>query len=80
MKIRFSKRAEKDLDVLNEPMKTRVLLAIAKLPEGDTKNIKGYPALRRLRIGGYRVIFEIDSPELIVIISVGPRGQIYKGL
>ena len=32
----------------------------------------------RLRIGGYRALFDITENE-IVVYEIGPRGQIYKG-
>jgi mRNA-degrading endonuclease RelE of RelBE toxin-antitoxin system len=33
----------------------------------------------RLRIGGYRAVYELDNGRLIVIVfNVGTRGDIYK--
>jgi mRNA interferase RelE/StbE len=65
---------------MNEPIKTRVKLALKKLeqepPQGDIKFFsekEGY----RLRVGGYRILFGIKNNN-IIITDIGPRGQIYK--
>lgn len=79
MKIEYSRRAEKDIKALNEPIKSRIRTAIERLPAGDIKNITGKPGYRRLRVGDFRVVFEV-TPEEIVIRGIAPRGQAYKGL
>jgi len=51
------------------------------LPDGDVKKIKGYKDLFRLRVGDYRVIFTINDKDLIIIVlTIGNRGEIYKKL
>ena len=50
-----------------------------KIPFGDIKKLQGYSNLYRLRIGDYRVIYEVWD-EGIVIDAVLPRGEAYKGL
>lgn len=48
-------------------------------PEGDIKTMKGYTDLYRLRIGTFRVLFDIDHNEKIIYIqAIGNRGDIYK--
>ena len=48
-------------------------------PEGDIKTMKGYTNLYRLRIGTFRILFDINHNEKIIYIqSVGNRGDIYK--
>ena len=48
-------------------------------PRGDIKLIKGRHGLYRLRIGTYRILFEIDHTENIVYIqAIDSRGGIYK--
>lgn len=80
MKIEYSKRALKDLKNLNEPIKSRVRIAIEKLPEGDIKSITGKMNYRRLRVGDYRIILEVIAPEEVIIRGIAPRGQAYKDL
>ncbi|HDX9577018.1 TPA: type II toxin-antitoxin system RelE/ParE family toxin [Bacillus pseudomycoides] len=48
-------------------------------PEGDIKSMKGYTDLYRLRVGTFRIIFEIDHDEKVIYIqAIGNRGDIYK--
>jgi mRNA interferase RelE/StbE len=44
----------------------------------DVKKLKGRPAWR-VRVGDYRVIYEIHDRELLVIIvTLGHRGDVYR--
>jgi len=43
----------------------------------NLKRLKGRPAIWRLRVGDYRVLFSEDR-ETIVVIDIGPRGSIYE--
>ena len=53
------------------------LLAIP--PRGDIKPMKGHHGLYRLRIGNYRVLFEVQhSEKLIYIQAIGTRSGVYK--
>ena len=45
----------------------------------DVKQMKGYQGLYRLRIGTYRILFEINHTQKIVYIqAIDSRGGIYK--
>lgn len=33
---------------------------------------------RRLRVGDYRVIYRIDTPQTVLIIKIGHRRQVYE--
>ncbi len=78
--IKIEKDAQKFLKKLPRPDETRVLKAIAKLPdEGDRKQLKGHAGFFRLRVGNYRIIYTVDNGQLIVhVIDAGNRGQIYN--
>lgn len=78
--IKIEKDAQKFLKKLPHPDETRVLKAIAKLPdEGDRKQFKGHPGFFRLRVGNYRIIYTVDNGQLIVrVVDAGNRGQIYN--
>ena len=78
--IKIEKDAQKFLKKLPRPDETRVLKAIAKLPdEGDRKQLKGHEGFFRLRVGNYRIIYTVDNGQLIVrVIDAGNRGQIYN--
>lgn len=78
--IKIEKDAQKFLKKLPRPDETRVLKAIAKLPdEVDRKQMKGHPGFFRLRVGDYRIIYTVDNGQLIVrVVDAGNRGQIYN--
>ena len=78
MKISVSRQAKKDIKSLNEPLKSRILDAIDELPSGDVKRLIGGKGYCRLKVGGYRVLFDMPTQDEIVIRGVAPRGQIYK--
>lgn len=78
MRIDFSRQAMKDIKSLNEPMKSRIAKAIARLPDGDIKKLAGWEGYYRARVGEYRIVFEVLMPEEITIKGVAPRGEIYK--
>jgi mRNA interferase RelE/StbE len=44
---------------------------------GDVKKLKGFKNKYRLRVGNYRVLFELEGPSLIVY-DVGDRKDIYE--
>ena len=77
MSIKYSKQAQKFLEKQNIAVRQRIIEAILKLPEGDVKRLSGRNGYR-LRVGGYRVIFDMHG-NVIYIEKIGNRGDIYKG-
>ena len=76
--IKIEKDAQKFLKKLPRPDETRVLKAIAKLPD-EGEQMKGHPGFFRLRVGDYRIICTVDNGQLIVrVVDAGNRGQIYN--
>ena len=78
--IEFSKKAAKSYARLPEDYKTLVDLALYKLSEGlpvDIKPILGEKDIYRIRVGRYRTLFTIID-NVVLISSIGPRGDIYK--
>lgn len=80
MKIAYTKRAEKDLKALNEPIKSRIQQAIERLPGGTIIKLSGYKSHYRLRVGNYRVVFVQINDDELMVTTVAPRGQVYKGV
>ena len=80
--IRLSKRAQKFIKAQQPKQQERILKAIAKLPdEGDIKALSGRNNAYRLRVGDYRVVYEVFHDILLVdVVNIGNRGQIYKSL
>ena len=56
-------------------MRNEIMTAIENIPHGDIKKLQGIDGYR-LRIGDYRVIFDIYG-NIIDIIDINNRGQIY---
>jgi mRNA interferase RelE/StbE len=80
-KILFTNRSLKDLENINPTTQKRIA---AKLKEYSAEPLKYSKKLSnsnlgsyRFRIGDYRVIFDIDK-ENIVILRIGHRKNIYK--
>ena len=80
--VSFSKKALKALVTINEPFYSKIKSVIQNLaenprPEGCVK-LKG-PESYRIRIGTYRVIYNIFDDQLTIdIINIGSRGGVYK--
>jgi len=79
MKLTFLKLAEKTLFNYDKSLQMRIGEAISKLPNGDIKKMKGKGKLNiyRLRVGKYRIVFELSSDE-IIIVKIDSRGDVYK--
>ena len=80
--VQLTKKAQKQLDKISGSIAQPILAAIGNLadnprPDGykKLKGRKGY----RIRVGDYRIIYEIFDYELIIdIIALGHRKDIYK--
>lgn len=77
--IIYTKKAKKNIKSLDATVKDRIKSGIEKIPFGDIKKLQGYSNLYRLRIGDYRVIYQIEQ-DIIIIDAILPRGEAYKGL
>ena len=79
----YTHRAIKDIRKLEEKEKQKVGKALKKYAEEPLKYASKLtdPALGtyRFRIGDYRVIFDIENEE-IVVLRVGHRRDIYRRL
>jgi mRNA interferase RelE/StbE len=79
--ILLSKKAQKQLDNLSNKIAEPILFAISKLEENPRPS--GYKKLKgregyRIRVGNYRVIYDIFESKLIVdIITLGHRKDVY---
>ncbi len=76
------KSIRKELDRLPDDIASRILARLAGLETNprpaDVKKLKGRDAWR-IRVGDYRVIYEIHDRLLrILVITVGHRREIYR--
>jgi mRNA interferase RelE/StbE len=47
-------------------------------PSGCVK-LAGEPDLYRVRVGNYRIIYQVDDPKLVVLVlSIAHRREIYR--
>lgn len=80
--IKLTKKAQKFIRTQQPKQQERLLKAIYKLPtEGDIKSLSGRKNAYRLRVGDYRVVYEVNHNILLVtVLDVGNRGQIYNSI
>jgi mRNA interferase RelE/StbE len=80
--LKFKASAEKELDALENRIQVHILKEIIKL-SGDArhhgcKKLKTRDAYR-IRIGDYRVIYEIhDNVLVVLVVRVAHRRGVYK--
>ena len=80
--IEFKGSVRKNIAALSENIKTRVISAVMSLGDNPRppgcKKLKGRDAYR-IRVGEYRVIYEIHDDVLIVlVVRVAHRQDAYK--
>ena len=85
--VRLARAAERGLRRIREGDPRgyeRVVAAIRQLgldprPTGTAK-LKGFdPPAWRLRVGEYRIVYEIHERQLVVVVvNTAPRGEVYR--
>jgi mRNA interferase RelE/StbE len=83
-RILFTKSADRTLRTMPRELARRLrerLGQIAQNPYAQHSNVTklqnrpGY----RLRVGDWRVIYEIENEELVILVlRIGPRGEVYR--
>jgi mRNA interferase RelE/StbE len=79
--IELKPRARKDLRRLSKPDAARIVDALEKLGDnlaGDVKRLTSFAPEYRLRVGDYRVLFEIDQNNRVVVYRVRHRRESYR--
>lgn len=84
-KYNIRKKAMKFIIKQAPEQQKRIFRAIYSLPvAGDVKKLSGSNAKFRLRVGDYRIIFEIipetNEVTLVDVTDAGNRGQIYNDI
>ncbi|VFN04079.1 MAG: mRNA interferase RelE/StbE [Candidatus Kentron sp. G] len=80
-RIELKPKAIKDLRCLPKREATRVADALARLAEnlaGDVKKLTNYSPEYRLRVGPYRILFEIEDDGYVAVYRVVHRQQAYR--
>ncbi len=85
--FRWRERAVRQLRAIPQTAALTILRALTPLgddprrPDADIKKLAGYTDRYRLRVGDYRVIYEIVDEQLIIlIVGVGHRREACRAL
>ncbi len=80
--IQWAKRALKTISRLDRPTRDRITAGIKTLAEsneGDVRRLREASGdTYRLRVGTWRVLFAYLDDSIILVLEVGPRGDVYK--
>ena len=80
MIVEIKKSAAKDITKISEPFKTQIKQKIKQLSQyPDIANIKkltNYNPTHRLRVGNYRVLFDVED-DVIVVSRIKHRKDVY---
>lgn len=80
--VEYTPAAARQIRKLNKTIQTRLKSKIAMLSENPrphgSKKLKSFEKSYRIRVGDYRVIYDIhDDVLLVLIMKVGPRRDVY---
>ncbi|MFE9096660.1 type II toxin-antitoxin system RelE/ParE family toxin [Streptomyces sp. NPDC007264] len=85
--FRFTTAAQRQLRAVSRPDAMRILTALTALgddpyrQDADVKKLTGPSGLYLLRVKSYRVAYQINDGELVVlVIKVGDRRDVYRNL
>lgn len=80
MKITILKSAAKDILKVNDPMKTKIKQKVFDLQYypniSNIKKLKNHNHTYRLRVGDYRILFDIED-EIIIVGRIKHRKESY---
>ena len=82
--VEINRSAVRDIAALPLNIRVRAIAAINALaanprPHG-VASMKGRPGEFRIRVGDYRVVYEIRDAVLVVtVVRVGHRREVYRG-
>ena len=81
--IQYTRPAREELEALSVEIQNRIVAAIDSLTENPrprgSKKLKGGTNEYRIRVGNYRVIYEIDDKTVVVlIVRIAHRKDAYR--
>ena len=82
-RVEFSRPAERQFRALPAEVQRRIaprINALAQVPRPrGAEKLEGVEALYRLRIGDYRIVYQIrEQVLLILVVRVGHRREVYR--
>ena len=84
--VEFTRRAERDLrQIADRAVRRRILARVSKLAADpcppDAVKLAGHKDIRRVRVGDWRVCYQVrDRVLLVLIMVIGRRGDVYDRL
>lgn len=84
-RIELKASARNSLAKIPQPHRQRIATKINRLAENPrprgVEKLAGKTPLYRIRVGDYRVIYEIrDAVLLVLVVRIGGRGDVYRHL
>jgi len=84
-RIEFTKSAAKALKAIPKTAQKRIAKKIESLaessPDPAKTKMKGNNPFHRVRVGDYRIIYEIQNEILLILIlKIGHRKEVYRRL
>ena len=82
--VNITRKALKELNKLDPYTRNRILEALIILRDYgftsrlDIKKLRGYKNHYRIRVGKYRILFELEKPRKIIVYAILPRKEAYK--
>jgi mRNA interferase RelE/StbE len=83
--IEIKPSAQKALAKIPQPQRGRIVKRIDRLAAEprpkDSKKLSTEDSLYRVRVGDYRIIYQVEDDVLLVlVVRIGSRGDVYRGL
>jgi mRNA interferase RelE/StbE len=85
-KVEFTATAASRYRRLPPSLQARIAARIEQLQSSPfdpriAKRLSGFEALYSSRLGDWRLVFRAEaSLQVVTILKIGPRGQVYRGL
>jgi mRNA interferase RelE/StbE len=82
-RIEFRRSVERDLKRIDRAAVPQILAAVEALEEqprpAGVKKLRGSQATWRIRVGDYRVVYEInDDVLLVLVVRIAHRRDVYR--
>jgi mRNA interferase RelE/StbE len=77
--VEFKSRAIKDLRAMSDQDRNRIVSKIEALENnlnGDVKRLTNFSPEYRLRVGDFRVLFEVEEERVIILPSQASKGRL----
>ncbi len=83
--VEFTKSSRKEFERLPVKLRSKIVEALQLLSQNPysellkIKKLKGADGLYRIRLGDYRVVYEIrDELLVVIVIKIGNRREVYR--